>query len=56
LREPAVHDGREHEGKEHAASPVRDLCLREVALLGALTVFIVWIGVQPSFFLDRMGR
>jgi NADH-quinone oxidoreductase subunit M len=50
LREPAGSGG-----DAHGASAVRDLCLREVGLLGALTAFIVWIGVQPSFFLDRMA-
>jgi len=34
--------------------PVRDLCFREVMALVPLTVFVVWIGVQPRFFLDRM--
>ncbi|MGW8257253.1 MAG: complex I subunit 4 family protein, partial [Thermoguttaceae bacterium] len=35
--------------------PVRDLCLREICALLPLAVFIVWIGVQPRFFLDRMS-
>jgi len=46
LREP-IH--------EPDAPPVRDLCLREVAALSLLVVFIVWIGVQPQFFLERMN-
>ncbi len=40
-----------HDPKE---PPVRDLSPREVAALAPLVVFIVWIGVQPQFFLDRM--
>jgi NADH-quinone oxidoreductase subunit M len=35
--------------------PVRDLCLREVMALAPLVVFVVWIGIQPQFFLDRMA-
>jgi NADH-quinone oxidoreductase subunit M len=38
----------------HDEPPVRDLCLREVLALAPLVVFIVWIGVQPRLFLDRM--
>jgi NADH-quinone oxidoreductase subunit M len=34
--------------------PSGDLCWREVAALAPLAVFVVWIGVQPRFFLDRM--
>lgn len=45
LREPAHDHG----------PPVRDLSVREVAALCPLVVFIVWIGVAPGFFLDRMG-
>ncbi len=33
---------------------VRDLSLREVLALAPLVVFIVWIGIQPQFFLSRM--
>jgi NADH-quinone oxidoreductase subunit M len=35
--------------------PIHDLSLREVAALVPLCVVIVWIGVQPKFFLDRMA-
>jgi len=35
--------------------PVRDLSLREILALAPLVVFAVWIGIQPSFFLDRMS-
>ncbi len=45
LREPAASHG----------PPVRDLNAREVAALTPLVVFMVWIGVAPGFFLDRMG-
>ena len=39
----------------HDPSPPGDLSLREIAALAPLAVFIVWIGVQPAFFLDRMS-
>ena len=45
LREPAGG---------HAQPPVRDLAPREVLALTPLVVLIVWIGVQPAVFLDRM--
>lgn len=45
LREP-----RNHQGLGRSA----DLCWREVLALLPLAVFVVWIGVQPRFFLDRM--
>jgi NADH-quinone oxidoreductase subunit M len=45
LKEPAL-------AGSHA--PVRDLCLREVAALVPLAALLVWIGIQPAFFLDRM--
>jgi NADH-quinone oxidoreductase subunit M len=35
--------------------PIADLSLREVLALVPLCVVIVWIGVQPKFFLDRMA-
>ena len=34
--------------------PSGDLCWREIAALVPLAVFVVWIGIQPRFFLDRM--
>jgi NADH-quinone oxidoreductase subunit M len=37
-----------------AHPPSGDLCWREVAALVPLAVFVVWIGIQPRFFLDRM--
>lgn len=48
LREPAVEQGQ-------PSPPIRDLSAREVAGLVPLVVFIFWIGLQPSFFLNRMG-
>jgi NADH:ubiquinone oxidoreductase subunit 5 (subunit L)/multisubunit Na+/H+ antiporter MnhA subunit len=41
--------------RDPAEPPVGDLSLREVCALAPLVVFIVWIGVQPQFFLQRMG-
>ena len=38
-----------------AAHPVRDLSRREVAALAPLAVLVVWIGIQPRFFLERMA-
>jgi len=49
VREPAVEH---HRGQEE---PIRDLSSREVASLVPLVVLIFWIGLQPSFFLERMG-
>jgi len=40
--------------READETPVRDLSLHEVMALAPLAVFIVWIGVYPRFFLDRM--
>ncbi len=37
------------------AEPIADLRLREVLALVPLCLVIVWIGVQPKFFLDRMA-
>jgi len=33
---------------------IRDLSRREILTLSPLLIFILWIGLQPSFFLDRM--
>ena len=46
LREPTSHPD---------AAPVRDLGLREIVALAPLAALIVWIGVQPDFFLRRMS-
>ena len=48
LREPVP----EHPGKD--GEPIRDLSTREVASLIPLVLLIFWIGLQPSFFLERM--
>jgi hypothetical protein len=45
---------RERGGKRHT-EPVRDLSPREVLCLTPLVMMIFWIGLQPRFFLDRMG-
>jgi NADH-quinone oxidoreductase subunit M len=37
------------------AEPVHDMNFREMAAIVPLFVFIVWIGVYPKFFLDRMS-
>jgi NADH-quinone oxidoreductase subunit M len=42
------------EGNHAKQDPIPDLCWREVMALVPLTVFVVWIGLQPKFFLDRM--
>ena len=46
LREPARDPGE---------PPAADLSLREATALAPLAMFVVWIGIQPSFFLDRMS-
>jgi NADH-quinone oxidoreductase subunit M len=40
---------------DHNGHPIEDLSFREVMALAPLVVFIVWIGVQPKFFLNRMA-
>lgn len=47
LREPHVDHGHGH--------AVHDLSLREAAALVPLVVLMVWIGVAPKFFLDRLS-
>jgi NADH-quinone oxidoreductase subunit M len=39
---------------ESGDSPVKDLSTVEVSALAPLLVFMVWIGLQPGFFLSRM--
>jgi len=39
----------------HESPPVRDLCAREIVALAMPVVFILWIGLQPRVFLDRMS-
>jgi len=45
LKEPA---------SDEADPPVHDMTWREVAALAPLAIFVVWIGVQPGFFLKPM--
>jgi len=47
LREPVGESGEPHE--------VRDLNVREIAALAPLAALVLWIGIQPRFFLDRMA-
>ncbi len=47
LREPVL----EGHGDHHAPG---DLNFREIAALAPLLVLIVWIGVDPQFFIRRM--
>jgi NADH-quinone oxidoreductase subunit M len=46
LREP---------GHEPGELPVSDLRWTEIGALAPLLVFVVWIGLQPGYFLDRMN-
>jgi len=41
-----------HHGYEEP--PVADLSLREIGALCPLAVFVVWIGICPGFFLERL--
>ncbi|MGQ9607222.1 MAG: complex I subunit 4 family protein [Thermogutta sp.] len=55
LKEPHFTGGSDGGGEPYAApGRVPDLTVREVFALAPLAVFIVWIGVQPSYFLARM--
>jgi NADH-quinone oxidoreductase subunit M len=38
-----------------AGAAARDLSFREIAALAPLAAMLLWIGLQPSFFLDRMA-
>jgi NADH-quinone oxidoreductase subunit M len=56
LREPVHESGPQSADEKPRPQPaVRDLSLRETAALAPLVVFIVWIGLWPGFFLDRMA-
>lgn len=46
LKEP-IHDTTH--------KPIQDLCFREIIALVPLVIFMVWIGLQPRFFLDRIN-
>ncbi len=50
-----VFFGPPHEPQHETDAPARDLSLREVCCLTPLVIMIVWIGLQPRFFLDRMA-
>ncbi len=41
--------------RDDESHPVADLCWRETAALAPLAVLAVWIGIQPSFFLQKMA-
>jgi NADH-quinone oxidoreductase subunit M len=45
-----LHEPHAHEGEVHH---VHDLNLREIAALVPLCVFMVWIGLQPGYFLEK---
>jgi NADH-quinone oxidoreductase subunit M len=47
-------DRQSHPAAENAQPAVKDLSLREIACLVPLVAAIVWIGVQPRLFFDRM--
>jgi hypothetical protein len=46
---PAATPGRA------SAHQLQDLSLREILTLAPLVIMIFWIGLQPQFFLDRIG-
>lgn len=59
LKEPNVKATQHGEGetgietkRDHTVS---DLSRREIGAMAPLVIFIVWIGVYPQFFLDRMS-
>ena len=39
----------------HGDQPAKDLCWREAAALMPLAALVVWIGLQPQFFVQRMA-
>lgn len=47
LREPTGHHGEN--------DPPHDLSFREIVALSPLVVFVVWIGIAPGQFLNRMA-
>lgn len=52
LKEPE----QQHAGEPSSHSePVQDLNWRELCALAPLAVFVLWIGLYPKFFLDRMA-
>lgn len=53
LREP-LQEGGAHGGGGHGHAPVADMNSREILALAPILALIVWIGVYPQFFIDRM--
>jgi NADH-quinone oxidoreductase subunit M len=62
--QPVVSDGTgkavrslatSHQPLATNANPSHDLSLREICCLAPLAVLILWIGLQPSYIVDRMG-
>jgi NADH-quinone oxidoreductase subunit M len=52
LKEPAVHGHATEGHDEHEG--IADLSLREILALAPLAVFVVWIGIRPGDFLNKM--
>lgn len=53
LKEPHGHDALG--GRGDGQGEIQDMNLREFAALAPLCAFILWIGIYPQFFLDRMS-
>lgn len=59
--ESSLSRGLDDAGLEGSASahepggPVEDLCWREIVALAPLGLLMLWIGVYPKFFLDRIA-
>lgn len=50
------HDIPVESASDHAGGqPIQDLSWREIAALAPLGLLMVWIGVYPKFFLDRIA-
>jgi NADH-quinone oxidoreductase subunit M len=52
---PAGHDARGHDAAVALPPGVSDMSFREGMALMPLVVFMLWIGLWPQFFLDRMS-
>jgi NADH-quinone oxidoreductase subunit M len=50
-----LHEGDHAGDHDHDHPPIQDMSWREVASLAPLVVFMVWIGVAPQFFLERIA-
>lgn len=60
LKEPAEHESHATDAASsathgHGASAPADMSVREILALAPLVFFIVWIGLQPDYFLRRMA-